>query len=141
MRYLDTSVLLAYLLPESKSELAQEVMLQANGSMGISRWSEVEIYSALGVKLRMGHIDHLSAAAVITIFHEQVQPCLQSFPVAERELSRAVVLLSGWKTALKSGDALHFAIASSRAATVLTFDRSMAKAGKLLGLPTVLLGD
>jgi hypothetical protein len=48
MRYVDTSVLLAYLPPESGSAVAEEFMLSEGTPLAISSWSEVELLSALG---------------------------------------------------------------------------------------------
>lgn len=46
MRYVDTSVLIAYLTPE------KAFMLSVGEHLAISSWSELELLSALGVKLR-----------------------------------------------------------------------------------------
>lgn len=50
MRYVDTSVLLAYLTPEIGSALAEAFMLSEGSALAISSWTELELWSALGVK-------------------------------------------------------------------------------------------
>jgi predicted nucleic acid-binding protein len=42
MRYVDTSVIIAYLTPEVHSPAAQAFMLSAGEPLAISSWTEVE---------------------------------------------------------------------------------------------------
>jgi predicted nucleic acid-binding protein len=65
MRYLDTSVLLAFLIPEAGSSEAEALMTSAGNPLVISTWSEVELMSALGVKLRTGQMTEREAHSVI----------------------------------------------------------------------------
>ena len=83
MRYLDTSVLLAFLVPEVGSSAA-EALMTSDGR-------------------------------------------------------QAVILLKGWRTALRAGDGLHLAIADAHRATIFTLDHGMAKAGATLGIAVRLL--
>lgn len=51
----------------------------------------------------------------------------------------AAALAQHHKSGLRSGDALHLAIAADHGATLHTLDRRLAQAGPLLGVPTHLL--
>jgi predicted nucleic acid-binding protein len=51
----------------------------------------------------------------------------------------AALLLNGWRSNLRSGDGLHLAIAAVHSAVVFTFDRGLADAGAILGIPVTLL--
>ena len=61
MRYLDTSVLLAFLVPEAGSNAAEALMTSEGAPLVVSSWSEVELMSALGVKIRTGQITEREA--------------------------------------------------------------------------------
>lgn len=139
MRYVDTSVLVAYLTPEPGSEAAERFMRSAGDPLAISTWSEVELLSALGIKLRTGQLDLVAARDVIDSYSRQVAPNFERLSVDEADHRQAVMLLDGWRTALRAGDGLHLAIAAAHGATVYTLDRGMAAAGKALGIPVTLL--
>lgn len=140
MRYVDTSVLLAYLTPEAKSEVAEAFMLSAGERLAISSWSEAELLSALGVKLRTRQLTEVAAQDVVDTYSRLVSPHLHRIAVDDDDHRRSVMLLEGWRTGLRAGDSLHLAIAAAHHATVFTFDRGMAEAGATLGIPVKLLG-
>ena len=62
MRYVDTSVLIAYLIPEPGSAAAEQFMLSSGEPLAISSWTEAELLSALGIKLRTGRLDMAGAS-------------------------------------------------------------------------------
>lgn len=134
MRYLDTSVLLAFLLPEAGSSAAEALMTSDGDPLVVSTWTEVELMSALGVKLRTRQIADREALSVIDVYTRLVLPSLRKIQVVDADHQRAVELLKGWRTPLRAGDGLHLAIAEKNRATIFTFDKGMAKAGTSLGL-------
>ncbi|MDD5296969.1 MAG: type II toxin-antitoxin system VapC family toxin [Rhodocyclaceae bacterium] len=139
MRYVDTSVLVAYLTPETKSEAAEAFMRSPGEPLAISTWTEVELLSALGVKVRTGQLPRAGAEAVLDAYSHLVSPQLRHLPVDDSDHRRTLLLLNGWQTALKAGDGLHLAIAANRSATIYTLDRGLAAAAKTLGLAAKLL--
>jgi predicted nucleic acid-binding protein len=140
MRYVDTSVLLAYMLPEAGSTVAEAFMLSFGETLAISSWTEVELLSALGVKVRTKQLSEAAANDVINTYGRMIAPQLHRIPVEDADHRRAVILLNGWRTALRGGDGLHLAIAVAHGATVYTLDRGMAHAGAALGIPAMLIG-
>lgn len=139
MRYIDTSILVAYLTPESHSAAAEALMLSAGASLAISSWTEVELLSALGSKVRTQQLSKKQADDVLETYSRRVAPFLHYLAVGDGDHRRATSLLKGWGTALRAGDGLHLAIASARGATVYTLDQGMAKSGIALGVPVHLL--
>lgn len=139
MRYVDTSVLIAYLLPEAGSEAAEAFMLSAGEPLAVSTWTEVELLSALGVKLRSRQLSEAAAHDVVDTYSRLVSPQLHRISVKDADLRQAVILLDGWRTTLRAGDGLHLAIAAANGAGVYTFDRGLAAAGAALGVPVELL--
>lgn len=140
MRYVDTSVLIAYLTPEAGSDVAEAFMLSTGEPLAVSSWTEVELLSALGVKIRTKQLTKVAANKVVDIYGRLVSPQLHRIAVEDADHRQAVILLEGWKTTLRAGDGLHLAIAAANGATVYTFDRGMADAGTALGISVRLLG-
>jgi predicted nucleic acid-binding protein len=139
MRYVDTSVLIAYLIPEPGSMAAEQLMLSIGEPLAISSWTEAELLSALGIKLRTGRLDMGEASDVIGSYSRLVAPRFTRLAIDEADHRNALTLLTGWRTALRAGDGLHLAIAAAHGATVYTLDRGMAVAGQALGVPVILL--
>ena len=139
MRYVDTSVLLAYLMPESGSQAAEVFMMSAGEPLAVSSWTEVELLSALGVKLRSRQLTEGAARAVLDAYSRLVSPQLRHLAVDDADPRQTLMLLDGWRTALRAGDALHLAIAQANGATLYTLDRALAAAGSALGVPVVLV--
>ncbi len=67
MAYLDTSLLAAYYCPEPLSEAAQRVVMETPEPT-VSRLVEVELYSAVAMKVRMGGLDTRSAGRITSLF-------------------------------------------------------------------------
>lgn len=139
MRYLDTSVLLAFLLPKPGSSSAEALMTSKGDALVVSSWTEVELMSALGVKIRSRQIAEREALSAMSACTRLVLPCLRKVPVSDSDHHQAVELLKGWRTALRAGDGLHLAIAEAHQATIFTFDQGLAKAGATLGVVVRLL--
>jgi uncharacterized protein len=139
MRYLDTSVLLAFLLPEAGSSAAEALMTSKGDPLVVSSWSEVELMSALGVKIRARQIAEREAISAMGAYTRLVLPCLHRIQVVDANHRKAVELLKGWRTSLRAGHGLHLAIADAHQATIFRFDQGMAKAGAALGVAVRLL--
>jgi predicted nucleic acid-binding protein len=97
------------------------------------------LLSALGIKLRSNQLTEADAHDVVDTYSRLVSPHLHRISVEDADHRQAVILLEGWRTALRAGDGLHLAIALAHGATVFTFDRGMAEAGAALGIPVKLL--
>ena len=139
MRYLDTSVLLAFLVPEAGSDAAEALMTSDGDPLAVSSWCEVELVSALGVKLRTKQMTERDAHRAIDAYARLVSPSLRRIRVDDADHRKAAIFLDGWRTALRAGDSLHLAIADAHRATLFTFDQGMAKAGATLGVAVRLL--
>lgn len=81
MRYVDTSVLIAYLTPGAGSAVAEAFMLSVGEPLAISSWSEVELLSALGVKVRTRQLSKTAANDVVDTYSRLVAPSCIVFPL------------------------------------------------------------
>lgn len=139
MRYIDTSVLMAFLLPEEGSQLAESLMTSPGEALAFSSWTEVELLSALGIQVRRKQITRRGARKAVDAFVDLVAPALVRLAVDDNDHRVAVQMLKGWQTGLRAGDALHLALIHEHQAELWTFDQNMAKAASHFGLRCQLL--
>jgi uncharacterized protein len=137
MHYFDTSFLAPLVREERTSTRVGRFMAGLpTGELAISRRTEVEFASLLAREVRMGAIAPDDARMVDALLEEVVQ---QSFIVllpSGDDYERARHYLRNYETGLRAGDALHLAIAGNhRAKAIYSLDKTMIKAGKILGLP------
>jgi len=142
MRYFDTSFLVPLFLREATSD-AVEAALRAQDArdFAISQWTRVEFASLLARQIRMGEISAEAARkadaefeAVIAESFDVILPSIDDFDLAKAFLARP-------ELGLRSGDALHLAIARGRGAqAVHSLDKAMIRAGEALGLAMQGLG-
>jgi predicted nucleic acid-binding protein len=139
MRYIDTSVIIAYLIREPASQIAEDFLRAPGSPLAVSTWTEVELMSALGIKLRTRQLSRSIAEGAVDRYVHLISPRLNHLRIENEDHRHAVSLIADWRTSLRAGDSLHLAIAAAHGATVYTFDRTMKNAGLALGIPTVLL--
>jgi predicted nucleic acid-binding protein len=139
MRYVDTSVLVAYLTREPSSAAAEAFMLSQGDPLAVSTWTEVELLSALGNKLRNRLLTSAIANGAVEKYDQLICPNGLQIAVTNADHIYAAKLLHGWRSSLRAGDSLHLAIAAKRGASIYTLDRGMNKAGNALGISVVLL--
>ena len=90
--------------------------------------------------LRTGQIDAQQRARGLALFNQLVSNTISVLPVTSAHFLAAAKFVDLYAPGLRSGDALHLAVASDHGATLHTLDRRLAKAGPALGAPTFLLG-
>lgn len=138
--YLDTSVLVAALTPESSTESVHGWLAdRAPGELGVSDWTVTEIASALSMKVRLGHLDEDQRRDVDEVLATWLDVSLERVPLPRAAFDGAARLLRRHETGLRAGDALHLATSGLHGARLVTLDRRMADAGATLGLDAVLV--
>lgn len=135
--YFDTSFLAPLILEEASSARVEAYIGRLpRTELCVSQWVRVEFASLLAREVRTGGLLERDALAAASQFEEMLTESYQviSPQAADYDLAREFIL--HFPTALRAGDALHLALAKNHAATsVLTLDKGMLKAGKLLKLP------
>ncbi len=139
MIYVDTSVLAAFYVPEALSPRAER-LLRAEVAPAISDLTEVELLSALARKVRTREMSAAAGTRVAATFLSHVSAGLYTRLAVERAHFRlARDWLAGFTVPLRSLDAVHLALASQRAAKLVTADRELARAARALDVATQLL--
>ncbi|MGA2792541.1 MAG: type II toxin-antitoxin system VapC family toxin [Roseiarcus sp.] len=137
MFYFDTSFVAPLILDEPTStEVERFIAGLPAGELAISHWTRVEFSSLLAREVRMGGLKSQAAGKADAQFEAIVQESFAVFLPSAGDFDLAKKYLGTHGTGLWAGDALHLAIASARRAeAIYSLDKTLLKAGKVLGLP------
>ncbi len=140
MLYLDASLVVAALAREARTAEAQAwLAVNDTQALCISAWTATEVASAISLKVRDGRMSARLAKDARLRFKGLQTQNFTNLGIGNEHFVDASCLLENHTTGLRAGDALHLAIASAHGATVCTLDRTMATAGRTLGIETVLV--
>lgn len=140
MRYLDTCVLIAALTNEKGTHKVQRWLAdQPVGDLAISDWVITEFSGALALKVRTRLLDKPARANVLAMFTAMTEESLTVIPVAGSDFRTAARYADQHAAGLRSGDALHLAVAANHGAQLVTLDKILAKAAETLGVSSRLL--
>ena len=121
--YLDTSLLVSALSNEwSTSQVLDWIESNKDFGFATSRWSVTEFSSALAMKVRTGHLDHDQRLATLRQFRTLIAS-FDLLAVEAVDFDTAAKIADREQVALRSGDALHLAIAMRLDLPLRTLDR------------------
>jgi predicted nucleic acid-binding protein len=139
IRYIDTSVLVAYYLPEPLSERAERG-LRRGGTPSISSLVELEFSSVLARKVRARELAPAAARAALEQFRaHQEEGLYRKLEVGAAHYDQARRWVEAFSPPLRTLDALHLSVAAIAGAALLTADIQLARAARALRLPCRLL--
>lgn len=134
MYYIDTSILVAYYCPETLSEQVQSFLAE-QFKPAISDLTDVELFSAVAKKVRMGELSSLDGNRILSKFLSHLDGGLFTIISLESQHWR---IARGWiglfSTSLRTLDALHLAIASAGDFTLVTSDQRLLQAADKLAV-------
>lgn len=140
MLYLDTSLLVAALTREVRTAAMQDwLAAQPPEQLVISDWVITEFSGALSLKVRVGQLTATQRAEVLAVFTSLAEASFTVLAVSRLEFQMAARFADQYNTGLRSGDALHLAIASSHGARLCSLDRLLVSAADTLGVSAKLL--
>lgn len=131
--YVDTSVLAAYYCPEAISEQAEE-LLRTHPRRAVSVLVEVELFSAVARKVRMGELNAADARRILGLFVSHLDQGLYARLSPKPE---HWVLARAWigrlDLPLRTLDALHLALAHCHGLRLVTADAALLRCAVALG--------
>ena len=142
MYYIDTSALLPYYREESASSVVELFFRALSDSPAVSWLTLVELDSALARWVRMGEQTEEDADRIHQSYSQHLSKGLYrvlALDVAHYQLSS--LWLVQRRTALRSLDALHLAVAAHNNATLVTCDRALFGAATKLKIKCRFLGE
>lgn len=105
-------MLVAYYVPEPLSDIAQERLLAASAVM-VSELAQIELFSALALRQRLGHLSLSDAQRVVTLFAGHLAQGLYiSLRLSSAVYQQAQMYIRRFDLTLKAPDALHLATAA-----------------------------
>lgn len=134
--YCDTCFLIPLLIDEASSAAVRSFMAQhLDDELIASDWTRVEVSSMLGQQVRERMLNEDAAmraeaqfAGIMLLSFSVITPSSADFTMAQ-------TFLRHYGSGLRSGDALHLAIAHHHGADrLLTFDKKFIKASQTMGL-------
>lgn len=138
MVYIDTSVIVPLLTLEPSSETITAWFASLQELPVSSDWLLTEFASAISIKLRTGQLSGAAAKAVHNEFQLLASSGLRLGPVSRTAFKAAAGMAQAHLHGLRSGDALHLAVAQEMGATsIATLDDMMAKNAKRLKISPV----
>ncbi len=126
--YVDTSVLVALIVPEAHSAAVARWYGRTRAELVSATWCVIEFASALGLKQRSGQIDAAQARDAWERFERLATNDLLLLPPIAANFQRAAGLALDAPNALRAGDALHLACAEQAGAKrIATLDAVLGR--------------
>jgi hypothetical protein len=140
--YVDSCVLLSLVLGDSGYTDSERWLInQGDQTLWISHWVLLEVAGVIATCVRRGQLTAEQAQTIGSEFESfrqerltLIEPRGTDFLQARQWLERCLHL------PLRSGDALHLALAQRQQLTVVSADRALARCAESLGLPLQLIG-
>jgi predicted nucleic acid-binding protein len=139
MLYLDTSLVTALIVREARSDQARRWLVEQDPNQLLtSRWTVTEVASALSIKQRTGTLKEVDRVVADRLLDQLVDETLSVLDVQRGDFAAAARMCSRPAPPLRSGDALHLAVAARHAATIHTLDDDRAVAARTYGIDAVI---
>ena len=81
MIYLDTSAIIPYYVPENLSNIVERLLQQQEEQPVISQLVEVELFSAVSRRVRMGELSKDDAKRITQLFETHINERLYRFQI------------------------------------------------------------
>lgn len=138
MVYVDTSVIVALLTVEPRTEKVTAWFAALRETPTCSDWLLTEFHSAISIKLRTGQITVANARRVRKVFESLTEGGLRMVPVSRVAFSQAAKMTQQQAHGLRAGDSLHLAIALElEASHMATLDGTLATNAKRNGMALI----
>ena len=140
MIYVDTNILLSLFCGDGLTLAAETCHRSTKDALAISPWSVIEFRSNIGIRVRKKLLPRSVGVAVLAEFDHAVQSGLHSLVPLEQHFDQASDWLANLDCGLRSGDALHLAIAFGHGCReFVSFDRPLGASARKLRLPVRVL--
>lgn len=138
MVYVDTSVIVALLTVEPKTQDVTAWFAGLRDAPTCSDWLLTEFHSAISIKLRTRQISAANAKRVRKAFELLVDGGLRMVPVSRAAFSQAAIMTQQRAHGLRAGDSLHLAVALELGAShMASLDETLAANAQRNGMDLV----
>ena len=138
MVYVDTSVIVALLTVEPRTQDVTGWYAGLRDTPTCSDWLLTEFCSAISIKLRTGQINEANAKRVRKEFKLLAEGGLRIVPVSRSAFGLAAEMIRQHDHGLRAGDSLHLAVALELGAShMATLDGTLAANAKRHGMELI----
>jgi predicted nucleic acid-binding protein len=136
--YLDTSVMVALLLPDAHSSRADAWLVRERPTFLASDFCAVEFAAVVSRRVRMNQLTAETANLVLRGFDDWMSRTVQVVRCAPEQMALAGQIVRDFTAKLTAPDALHLAITRYSGATLATFDDRLAEAARRQAVPVMI---
>jgi predicted nucleic acid-binding protein len=135
MLYLDTSVLLPLFVADAFTDRADRLIRSRQPVIiGVTDFAIAEAASALSSQVRAGQRPKADVELVFAEMDHWLAEKAESIDVESSDIVMATRLMRSLDLPLRTGDAIHLAVARRLDAVLATFDQRMAESAVHIGL-------
>jgi uncharacterized protein len=131
--YLDTNAIIGLLTSDPLTMRVRALLRRGFGELIVSDFAAAEFAGVIGRKMRTGIIARKYALDALAAL-DQLSLRVSRVALEANDIPRADTFLRRFDLPLQTPDSVHIAIAQRLGATLVTFDRRMAAAARVLGL-------
>lgn len=136
MIYLDTNLVVALCAREQDSDRVEAALASIGEPLVTSEWTRVEFTSAIGIKVRNRELSEPLARRALADYYQAFEPGIKVVTPSREDYILAADYLQNLKSGLRSGDALHLAVAVNQKVTrLLTLDKVFIKSARGINFP------
>lgn len=135
--YLDASVLVPLVVPESSSIRVELFLKRDPGPLFVSEFGATEAASAVSRLVRMEQISIAAAYVALDAFDDWRLTVAEAVDITRADFRLAHTLVRQFETKLKAPDALHIAVATRLGARLISRDAGMLMSASMTGLVIV----
>ncbi len=137
--YIDTSLVVPYYCPEALSQAAERT-LRLDPRPAVSDLVEVEFFSALARKVRMGEMSAADATRTGEQFLDHLRTGLYARIAVQRcHYEAARSWLARFRLPLRALDALHLGLADVEGLRLATADQDLSRSARRVGVMATLV--
>lgn len=136
--YLDSSVVVALLLPDAHSFKADAWLTRTTPTFTISDFCKVEFAAVISRRARMKGLTASDAAVALGKFDSWLNNGAEVVTCGQQHMASAESLVRDFSSKLSAPDAIHLAIASENSFVLVTFDERLAQAAQRHNIPVVV---
>lgn len=137
--YLDTSVVVPLFLIDSFALRARAFLTTRPSNVLVSDFVSAEFASVVGIRVRMKTLRIAEGRAAFANFDAWTKRYASVTQILASDIRYAEAMLRRLDLNLRAPDAIHIAIARRLGAELATFDTKLARSGRKLGTPSVVL--
>lgn len=132
--YLDVNVLVALFVVDPLNARADKAMRGLHDDLIVSNLSIAEFSAVIARRVRTRDLSGSEARTAFTQFDAWCADYARAMEMDGSDVATAIVWMRRLDLPLRTPDALHIAIAQRTGCKLLTFDRTMAKVARMLGV-------